>query len=1325
MACNSPIAVQTLFLGATVQQYDASIGWGGSNGSLSVTVVEDICITNSRVGYNNGGTPYITADADMFNPPKLGSPVYFQFGTFFYYGILQSWKEQKSKSGKLYDVRIVDPASILSGTQIIINSYTGQTFNIPNLINAFALIEDMYGNNAPVDSSLLALLDYVPSQKFGGARVNNAGISWNQLKEAISLIINTGLTRYGNLLNFRGNRFYVDLSELPYLDDSFRLSGDSLSLLDIINTVCEYAGCDFFIDLYHTDIGNFIKPRLVSRYKQPASALSIDNTQGSAVDDRLNLGKISSFISSVGNSTQYDRGLELRDETTNCFLVGDYRSDMWQITYSYVNGDGWNETIWPYWGIDNNGYPIRGSGYNDDHTLTLDATTWNIPELSGGIYTVKLNEIRAAAQDFSTWEEYAKTNHPELISSLQLCSEVTSTWSNDEDFKQKAFINGVLKPLDIVATDKTNVENMSKMDKQVHIMQLFNRISTLGNTYLARKFMVGLPFIASATDQNEPYSIKLNFKPTDSAWSNIPILNIPIDSIPLEQFRDDSGKIKGFVHFYFDPTLPEMVNRILDLSQLPAQSYIRISDTEAYVLCTVEEIVFLNPIAKTYPRAVISLPGIVQISKPDDSFVYSNLYEINTAMVSADKQKENLRIPNMQNTMFANTIYPLLPDGAAVPLQSTTLSYGPWYATLNGSMFMAPAGQTKYERNTDLNPWNYGSELMMNIAGKTLVNTAVTQQQVLELGSVTVAGGPSISRLGDILTIGGPEVTNITCSVGINGVTTTYSLKTCTPSFGIYGKTQADTMKFNGKWNNKFQRLFLQQSLAKLENNITAPNNFMAAMLRPDRYNKQSAGTFLIGQNIADPVDSGNYRNTMGLTDLRKCLPELMAHSGEAWQQRAGMELGGLLRPYSTKYQYEYDNTRTLSQFKSVQDCTRNVTGMILPTRYDYTVFKSYDTLPPVSGEGNCPITVNTLNPFLNSGTTFTGWNLGLSKGHDIEYVVRDGIYPTDLCVRHPGDNYSEDNWYRAIALKGPLVIAGWGYDIYGKPVPNSGSNTAYFKENWLRRPQDWKCGPVDLRWDDRRGVWTAPPSNNLIQIKTIGVDSLWIECEVLDAVSSSNNYNDINYNNRYYKYTDNGTKIDNPIIFARRGNLSVVSGIYGLAQYDDRVNSYDINNVGIPNFMKYKLLYAEAATFTVEADTSTVTKNDIYWTTQSGIIRSVHGMYAGIQLNIGKVMPCQNVPPISGYIVPATLGIVNGVETLIATPPFVMVNEPGKIVESGILLLRTNETISTNNDDVFWGWTYRSIPKETNCCLTYGYSTSAWSVIGSQCYESPVCGSA
>ena len=309
-------------------------------------------------------------------------------------------------------------------------------------------------------------------------------------------------------------------------------------------------------------------------------------------------------------------------------------------------------------------------------------------------------------------------------------------------------------------------------------------------------------------------------------------------------------------------------------------------------------------------------------------------------------------------------------------------------------------------------------------------------------------------------------------------------------------------------------------------------------MLRPDRYSNRSASTFLIGEYVEDPDNSNWSRTTVGFTDLRKCLGELEADNTN-YVFKAGMETGGLFRPFTTKY----NDGSWMPSYKNSTATTECRSG----TSYDYTNFMSDFGLPPIKGEGNAPIVVTTLSPFITDGTSKHGWEMGTSEGHDIEYIVRDGVYPTDLCVRHPSDNYSSTDWYRAIALRGPLIIAGWGYDIYGKPVPNQSENTSYFKENWLRRPQDWKCGPVDLRWDENRGVWTPPVYHNTVPVKILSNDA----AEVL-------------FNNTRYGKDGETVNEKERVYFSNPQSLSVASGDMGLLWYDRTIGSENYKNYNL-----------------------------------------------------------------------------------------------------------------------------------------------------------------
>ena len=129
------------------------------------------------------------------------------------------------------------------------------------------------------------------------------------------------------------------------------------------------------------------------------------------------------------------------------------------------------------------------------------------------------------------------------------------------------------------------------------------------------------------------------------------------------------------------------------------------------------------------------------------------------------------------------------------------------------------------------------------------------------------------------------------------------------------------------------------------------------------------------------------------------------------------------------------------------------------------------------------PTGTNTLNPFRARINRNAG-SPGVSMGNS----------PTD---------YNADN-ARGMAHKGPLIIAGWGYDIFGRPAPsqaaslstlNDGSkiNSAQYgfannsglsiDSRGTPTPygaevpaEKYVAGALDVRYNQRHGVWQADP---------------------------------------------------------------------------------------------------------------------------------------------------------------------------------------------------------------------------------------------------------
>jgi hypothetical protein len=196
-------------------------------------------------------------------------------------------------------------------------------------------------------------------------------------------------------------------------------------------------------------------------------------------------------------------------------------------------------------------------------------------------------------------------------------------------------------------------------------------------------------------------------------------------------------------------------------------------------------------------------------------------------------------------------------------------------------------------------------------------------------------------------------------------------------------------------------------------------NRQNALLNKTERRTPHTSHTYIAGEVVTTPTSTKSANVVISPTyDL-----PLTLTSGN-YPTKAFVSLDGLFRPFSTSV---------------------SVSGI------------AHFETPTASGSNSR--NVSDLNPY-QSGTDIFGFS------RDTRLPTGDTEYLNEM---------SSDN-VRAMALRGPLVLSGWGYDTNGKPVPNeSGSNpTDNFLSGYLQNSDQWKTGPVDLRWDNRRKVWTG-----------------------------------------------------------------------------------------------------------------------------------------------------------------------------------------------------------------------------------------------------------
>jgi hypothetical protein len=465
-----------------------------------------------------------------------------------------------------------------------------------------------------------------------------------------------------------------------------------------------------------------------------------------------------------------------------------------------------------------------------------------------------------------------------------------------------------------------------------------------------------------------------------------------------------------------------------------------------------------------------------------------------------------------------------MPDAAAIPILSNVLSYGPFYYGSTGI-----PGKVNISKDEYLAPWNYGSFSNMNSAGVYTASKGISAMKAGELGSVTIAGYPTLplgaelgavdggaypsdeyllenrsvssTNISDVdysgatvsidyqtttLTAGpwsgsfGPNITNISVNISASGATTTYTMRSFAPrqrllDRKIYDKIVANRLEIKRVLFNKLNQFFKKEQESQLlKFNAPAGQYGERGELRVPGTPHEAFCAQLVPFNT-------DWSRTI-VTSSK--MSEISIEMQEEYEQKAFMSMDGLLRPVS-------------------MDGSGGLPRYVNPLGADNCpiYIGSGCTLGPESELSQMVIDIDHLNPFSNPAdfarsTVVSERSDTPDIGHDIDLVGRTGdeegtpvdgmIMPIAGISSDYLADYQDD--YRIMAIKGPLLIQQWGYDLEDKPVPNkvddindirdgnfeSDGLTCKFMDNWLRRPDSWPVAPLDLRLDRDRGVWVA-----------------------------------------------------------------------------------------------------------------------------------------------------------------------------------------------------------------------------------------------------------
>lgn len=92
----------------------------------------------------------------------------------------------------------------------------------------------------------------------------------------------------------------------------------------------------------------------------------------------------------------------------------------------------------------------------------------------------------------------------------------------------------------------------------------------------------------------------------------------------------------------------------------------------------------------------------------------------------------------------------------------------------------------------------------------------------------------------------------------------------------------------------------------------------------------------------------------------------------------------------------------------------------------------------------------------------------------DFQVAYNDGTGENGADANIRKVNRSSINNVVVNHLRGPLILAGWGFDHGDRAAPNDGSDAFTHDPDVVNDRSTWKAGPIDLKWDEVWKVWGA-----------------------------------------------------------------------------------------------------------------------------------------------------------------------------------------------------------------------------------------------------------
>lgn len=1103
------------FLGAKVLSFGIRGSFGGSS---DIMCDIDLCECDFTL--------------PTFNPPTIGSPTLFTHESFNFYGITEIYKRDRSSSGNpTYSVALTNGNFILGGVELILNDYYGTVGSVPNLINIFGYLENTGGFGysgvnsagmswADIASTLVTICNNISGSTYGSP-ITYKGYKYKVDLSALTDLVVPTYYRINNdsinLLDFisdicgaGGHDFFIRLNAPSGAEVIAGWSGTfevvTMSRINEptpgrVDAYIESATC-VTAKNYGQEVRKDIHSKFVvganlerMYFNVPADA-SGDNSYDDGEIDEVEFGNdtVLPFFGvdadnnvivgyrPSGEPLEYYFNIDVSDMSIPV-ATGEYLTCLGELRAARKGRSTWENylcerdlnqynivPLGPYtagfktdfvtnaaFAVGDGSYYLPKFGWSKAGSLRGNAFANTVYPTATGRYNVYphnsgVNHYYHRASKLKIGSGRSLSFPRTMESDIYTKSTTNATMLKVyEEFKSRfGVLDGEiellggenLKRASRKEDDSLGNFNDNKTD------QLYRRIKGIADTYYNKKFMVSIPFTLGAY---EPESTNIRMSQEvipdgfidEAAWSTAYSSGLIPDISGINTLLTPENKFYPFVKYENCVILDSggaVTSMLWDFSEIGQEDKIfgtpvasgTSSIYDCWVKCRVDEKIYFQDSQTLYgPRAVIELPGPVKLNTSADYPSYAKgifnahtlatgvggaFYgdaNVNDAFLKTSLDKvggDSAQLYDGEEIVYAN-LY-------AIPLRSKLLCYGPWYA-------IGASGKVSYERNQELNPWNYGGFDALDDAGWARVTDGITNQTFSEAGSITAIGAPTFN-FGDILISGGPYITDISCSFGSNGVTTTYGFQAWS--------SHRTLSKLNGYALERNQRI--SKNLKEIKSNFREGLKNGRFKNVGDFYNKVSNRFIDLNDytrkersNTSHSVIAGEI-NGIGATVVTQPFYNAGAQAHTNYANKAYMSNDGLLRPFSTVAK---------------------------------SGWPSFEI--PTSGSG--VVNSLTLNPF-TSGNDILALAYGTGESPDLLSGLLRGTGEVPVSIS--GHDITP---YRAMGLRGPLVMAGWGYDLDGNPVP-SGTGINGFRDDYRYNMENWKAGPVDLRWDNDNKVWSA-----------------------------------------------------------------------------------------------------------------------------------------------------------------------------------------------------------------------------------------------------------